>query len=33
MAGSVLIISPVLITFLILRRQFFRAMLSGAVKG
>jgi ABC-type glycerol-3-phosphate transport system permease component len=33
MAGSVLIITPVLITFLILRRQFFRAMLSGAVKG
>ncbi|MGQ9910273.1 MAG: carbohydrate ABC transporter permease [Candidatus Flexifilum sp.] len=33
MAGSVLIIAPVLITFLILRRQFFRAMLSGAVKG
>lgn len=33
MAGSVLIITPVLITFLILRRQFFRAMLQGALKG
>ncbi|MFN8528602.1 MAG: carbohydrate ABC transporter permease [Anaerolineae bacterium] len=33
MAGSVIIIAPVLITFYLLRRQFFRAMLSGAVKG
>lgn len=33
MAGSVLIILPVLITFYLLRKQFFRAMLQGAVKG
>jgi ABC-type glycerol-3-phosphate transport system permease component len=33
MAGSVIIIAPVLITFVVLRRQFFRAMLQGAVKG
>jgi ABC-type glycerol-3-phosphate transport system permease component len=33
MAGSVFIIAPVLITFFSLRRQFFRAMLQGAVKG
>lgn len=33
MAGSVIIIAPVLITFIVLRRQFFRAMLQGAVKG
>jgi ABC-type glycerol-3-phosphate transport system permease component len=33
MAGSVLIIAPVLVMFLVLRKQFFRAMLQGAVKG
>ncbi|MCC7450605.1 MAG: carbohydrate ABC transporter permease [Anaerolineae bacterium] len=33
MAGSVLIILPVLITFYVLRKQFFRAMRQGAVKG
>ncbi|NWF70000.1 MAG: carbohydrate ABC transporter permease [Chloroflexi bacterium] len=33
MAGSIIIIAPVLITFIVLRRQFFRAMLQGAVKG
>jgi ABC-type glycerol-3-phosphate transport system permease component len=33
MAGSVIIITPVLITFFVLRRQFFRAMLQGAIKG
>lgn len=33
MAGSVFIVAPVLVTFFVLRRQFFRAMLQGAVKG
>lgn len=33
MAGSIVIITPVLIVFFVLRRHFFRAMLQGAVKG
>ncbi len=33
MAASILIILPVVVTFLLLRRTFFRAMLQGAIKG
>ena len=32
-AGSLLIIAPTIIVFLIFQRQFVRAMLQGAVKG